>query len=409
MNSNPLKIFVFAFFMFFAALAGVSFAQDDPNQVSDAQADQQAREEHTQQTLNDIHALELKMQENAKRLDALEKAVNQTVTETAEAPVTEAPEQAVSAQEVPVNQAPDDGVPAQRVAPVQEVPVQPINYPQAPIYFAPIDSPHKEHTFELSLEDFYSALREHGDSNAYIGHDNRKNGDFFGFNAAYSFRPLDSENLPVNVFHFDVHGDYGVEGYDFIREGKIKNVNTYIVEPRLWVGHDLDFSMYDSLTPYIGFGYRWYYDELKNKFSDAEDDDGGNNIQTQYFYIPVGAELSLRPIAGWRINLNGEYDYLVWGRITNYSSNFTVGSDNISSPEFNNTLGHGYGIRGSIKIIKEGYTFNYFVEPYVRCWNIGASKTVSATARDNNVSWTVQNQENKNHTIEAGARVGVEF
>jgi len=371
MIGNALKAFNFCFLVFLAVFIGTAqcFAQ--------AASDEQASDDQMKQSLKQINDLELRIQESSKKLDALEKA--------ATAPIQVASVQ--TSQEEKRN---------------NEIKVAPIEvYPAA----AQTSSLLKAHTFELGQEDFYSSFRETGDFQDY-----KKNGEFFGLYGAYTFRPLNAQDWLINVFHADVHGDYGIENYDFTGDGKIKDVNNYIVEPRVWFGKDLNFGKLLDLTPYAGFGYRWYFDQLNNKFSDPADDDGGNNIETQYFYIPLGAQLSFRPAVGWRIDMNGEYDFLAWGRITNFARNFTDDSqDNYSFPKYTNAFRQGNGIRGSVKLIKVGGPVNYFVEPYVRYWNVKASNMVMITAYNNGVPATLPYQEDKNHTTEIGARAGVEF
>jgi hypothetical protein len=408
MSRNMPKVVIIVFFMFFGILSGVikSFAQDDVS------SDEQMREDQTKQTLNQIHDLETKMQDNAKRLDALEKEVNQPDTEQ-ENSIEAAPAEQVSEVQAPIEQA--EPVHARPVLVVstqsypQETSFPPMKHEpvyQAPIYYPPSTDFPKEHTFELGQEDFYSSYKEPGE---------HRTGAFYGVNSAYSYRPWDAQYWPINVYHIDVHGDYGRVDYDFGDGGKTKNVNNYMVEPRAWVGKDFIFDS-TRLTPYVGFGYRWYFEELKNKMTDSEEINGlnfqlqSNNTQTQYLYIPLGAQLSVRPIGGWRIDMNGEYDFLVWGRVTNYAPNFSVNSFNINSPAVNNTLRNGFGIRGSIKFTKEEDACNYFVEPYVRYWNVRASNTVSDPFSVNGVPLTnVPVQQAKSNTTEVGARAGIEF
>ena len=167
---------------------------------------------------------------------------------------------------------------------------------------------------------------------------------------------------------------------------KLSGINNYIVEPRVWVGKDLNLNSSTDLTPYVGFGYRFYYEELKNKIVDDAIVDGylleakSNNVQTQYFYVPLGATLSLHSDSGWRVEMNAEYDILAWGRISYFAPKITYDSINIDSPAYTNAFRQGYGIRGSLKLVKEGNLFDYFVEPYIRYWSIRSSNTVNETA-----------------------------
>ncbi len=392
-------------------LSGVNapcLAQPDAQVAGDDNtAEDQIQEEKAQQALRQIHDLEQRMQDTGKRLDALEKAVNeeghaQPINETStlsntteEMPETVAVEPALATKPAAMEQAPKAFTPPAASSYVLPVELHSHKY-YAPAMFLP-----KEHLFEFGLEDFYAIFKEPGDSS--------KKGEFYGIYGAYTYRPLGAENQPLNVFHGDVHADYGLDNEDFLGDGSIKDVNNYTVEPRVWVGKDFNFGTLGTMTPYIGIGYRWYYDQLRKKFSDAQDDHGGNNVQTQYLYVPVGGQLTIVPAEGWHMVLDTEYDYVAWGRITNYSADFNVDGLSVHSPEYSNILRHGYGLRASLKIVKEGNYFNYFVEPYIRYWNISASKAVSATGTVDGFPVTESISEDKNHTTEVGAILGVEF
>lgn len=257
----------------------------------------------------------------------------------------------------------------------------------------------KENEFDISPYFFYSSY----ESSQNTDNDSAKRKGFFeGIFVADTYRPYNQKDWWINVFHVDVHGDYGNVDYKFPSDGnsKISSVDNYILEPRVWVGKDFNLGDRVRLTPYAGFGYRWYYERLKNKFTE-DLNDGGNDVQTQYFYLPVGAELTITPAEGWRVSLDGEYDYMFWGRITNYASQISSMVNN-----FNNTITNGYGLRCSIKLVKEYDKFNLFIEPYFRFWDINKSDTVNVIAAG--VPFAT-NQEASNKTTETGVRFGVEF
>ncbi len=98
MNGHPFKASIFVFFMCLAILTGgiKSFAQDDNS------------DENTQETLNQIHDLEVKLQQANKSLDAAQQSGNQSDTETA---VTQAPVAQASPQQAAPEQA-DDSAPS---------------------------------------------------------------------------------------------------------------------------------------------------------------------------------------------------------------------------------------------------------------------------------------------------------
>ena len=65
----------------------------------------------------------------------------------------------------------------------------------------------------------------------------------------------------------------------------------------------------------------------------------------------------------------------------------------------------GYGIRGSLKFIKEGDPVNFLIEPYARYWHIKDSKGTRAE----NDFFIVTGLEPENTSIEIGTRLGVQF
>jgi len=441
MKSNLSKAIIFVFFVGLAILPGAakSFAQDDSS------SDEQARDAQTKETLNQIHDLEAKMDDNAKRLDALEKAVNQANTEVV--PVTEAAadtnrlireanneanNEETQEQAASVNQAPVEAqeIPAQEVtslpaeAPVQFTPyakpTAEVNdfFPSTAVYYAPLTYFPKEHTLEIAQEDFYSNFKttgSHGINVAFDGiiYDHKNTGAFEGLKLAYTYRPLDAGDWLINVFHFDVHGDFGGSDYNYGDGDKLRDIDNYILEPKAWLGKDFNFGSYGDLTPYLGVGYRWFYEALKNKIELTDEDDPSlqmisNDMQTQYLYIPLGVNVSFRPAEGWRIDMNSEYDFLVWGRVTEYPLDFTDGSLSLSSSSINNTLHNGFGLCESIKIVKGVDSFNYFIEPFFQYWDIRPSKA-SYFSIDGVTDTSDPIQQDKNETIEVGARFGVEF
>jgi len=107
-------------------------------------------EDQSGDVVNQVHDLAVKMKENEKRLDALEKAVDQTSTQTDTPSDKEGSAQEVPAQEVPVQAT----VPAQVEAPVQQPPAK----PAAPVHVLPP----KENQFKLTTDFSHTTYKEPG-------------------------------------------------------------------------------------------------------------------------------------------------------------------------------------------------------------------------------------------------------
>jgi len=138
-----------------------------------------------------------------------------------------------------------------------------------------------------------------------------------------------------------------------------------------------------SLTPYIGFGYRF----LSNNM---DKDDSGYRRESTYYYVPIG--FSLRSgTDNASIAFTGEFDWLVYG---NQYSGLYDGVNNLQEK--------GFGLRGGIKFSAGSESFNVFVEPFYRFWKIQNSDVVM-------VSPTNGLLEPFNISREYGIKAGIAF
>ncbi len=105
-------------------------------------------------------------------------------------------------------------------------------------------------------------------------------GMFFGVYANYVYRP----EWFVNYLSLDGHAAIGV--VDYKGSGEIDNIDDYLMEPRVLVGKSLDLADNSRLTPYLGFGYRYLYDDLGGMVSSTGA--AGYDRRSQYIYLPLG-------------------------------------------------------------------------------------------------------------------------
>ena len=244
----------------------------------------------------------------------------------------------------------------------------------------------KEHAFELSSEISYITYEE-------PDVDMKETGPFMGLYAAYTYRPQEAQTMPVNVLFVDAHLKYGYVKYES-PDGVATGISDYMFEPRLRLGREIRLFSTTQFTPYAVFGFRFLYDDFGSAGGGAYD------RRSQYFYMPFGAEWSFETGQDWRVALNGEYDLFLLGYQTSYFSQIREGVPNLK-----NRQTEGYGLRGSIKFIKEGIGKNYLFEPYVRYWHIQDSKVNTATGSQ----YYVIGYEPENTSMEIGVRLGVQF
>lgn len=214
----------------------------------------------------------------------------------------------------------------------------------------------------------------------------------YGIFGVYNHR-LPVDNLAasiINVLHVDVHFNYNL--VDHTGQWVADNVNDYIVEPRVWIGKDIIAIENFRVTPYTGVGYRYVFDDIGGKSS--VNGLGTFDSRSQFLYIPMGAELAMLPATGWEVRLAGEYDYFVRGWVTyKYSQAEGFG------PDITNHQKKGYGMRGSVDIIKKGENVNLSVAPYVRYWKV----------KESDIQGDIESFVPENKSTEIGARLGVQF
>jgi hypothetical protein len=107
----------------------------------------------------------------------------------------------------------------------------------------------------------------------------------------------------------------------------------------------------------------------------------------------------------WEIDFNAEYDIFLQGRQKTYLSDDSQFEGETIS-DVSNHQSHGYGARGSVRFLKKGSLVDYYVEPYVRYWNIKQSKSEPVVVDGTAVAAGV---EPKNNTVEVGSKFGVQF
>lgn len=140
-------------------------------------------------------------------------------------------------------------------------------------------------------------------------------------------------------------------------------------------------------TPYAGLGYRRLTDNSEGMISSLGK--LGYNRQSNYYYSPIGIEISSDLEKGWSIGGSLEYD-LLW-----HGTQITAGY-------IFNDQKKGYGARAAAKISKHlDNSAILSFEPFVRYWNIDVSEMV--------VSGAYGVVEPKNNSTEYGIRIALEF
>jgi len=187
-------------------------------------------------------------------------------------------------------------------------------------------------------------------------------GDRGGVVGAYTF--TDARRWFSRI---DGRVSYGKLKYE--GSGTLGNIPDWIGEIRVVAGRDFLFGGSISLSPYVGFGYRYLYNDLRGYTSTG---DVGYRRYSNYTYAPIGLTLRLRAGENFAIAPTVEYDALIQGRqVTKLADTGIPGIENVS-----NDQSHGYGYRAYLMFEGGRWAFG----PWLHYWSIKDSELQCVTA-----------------------------
>lgn len=235
-------------------------------------------------------------------------------------------------------------------------------------------------------------------------------GFFWGFFGNYTHRVMENQPLEswgdifgsgnaFNVFELDARVMFGEVDYTSNGTGSLDGIDDFLFEIRGVAGYDIPVFENSRITPYFGFGYRYLNDDsggLRTTTGAA-----GYEREANYFYMPFGVEWFTPFDGGWSVTATAEFDLFIDGEQKSHLGDAISGLNTVK-----NDQDDGKGFRGSIKIAKETERVDFFVEPYVRYWDIEDSEVSPITFSGVLVGFGL---EPKNDSLETGARVGINF
>ena len=101
----------------------------------------------------------------------------------------------------------------------------------------------------------------------------------------------------------------------------------------------------------------------------------------------------------WSWGVTVEYDVFIDGNQTSHLEDGNVGYDTST-----NDQNDGYGLRGSVRVMKQTDAIDFFVEPFVRYWDIEDSEVSLTTV---NGAVVGAGLEPTNNTTEYGLKIGI--
>jgi hypothetical protein len=205
----------------------------------------------------------------------------------------------------------------------------------------------------------------------------QESGVMWGVSGNYTYRPKN--------YMFRLDGRFSSGDVDYTSpSGSFDNIRDYNFETRFSLGRAFRAAERTRLTPFVGLGYRFLFDDLSSA-------PGGYDRKSNYLYSPIGLEGLVRLRGSWSLGASGEYD-LFW-----HGWQYSGSGDYVAKNDQKN----GWGARGSIGVIKSLGRMDFAIEPYLRFWNIKNSDTTYV------LSWAIH--EPANRSLEWGTRLGMRF
>ncbi|MGE0268278.1 MAG: autotransporter domain-containing protein [Candidatus Omnitrophota bacterium] len=224
----------------------------------------------------------------------------------------------------------------------------------------------------------------------YLSHENGKVG---------SFSELFSNGNTLNRFKVDARIGFGEVDYTSVSTGSADNIDDFIFELRGLAGYDFPVAEDSRITPFIGFGYRYLNDDSSGLRTTTGA--SGYERESNYFYIPVGVEVATELENDWSLSASVEYDIFISGKQKSHLGDAIAGLNTVE-----NDQNDGFGVRGSVRVVKKMEKFDVFIEPYVRYWKVDDSDVAPITYSGVLVGF---GQEPENNSVESGARIGFIF
>ncbi len=174
-----------------------------------------------------------------------------------------------------------------------------------------------------------------------------------GVTGAYTFTNA------YRVFsRIDVRGSYGRLKFQGA-SGTSENIPDLIVESRAVVGIDVPVSGRLWLSPFVGFGLRYLYDDLRGY--NSANAKVGSRRESTYAYAPIGVALRLGLGERWVLVPSIEADVFISGRQTTHLSDLGTGTSDVM-----NSQDRGKGYRGSLTLERDRWA----VGAWMHYWHV---------------------------------------
>lgn len=158
---------------------------------------------------------------------------------------------------------------------------------------------------------------------------------------------------------------YGRLDYESVGTGTSSDIPDWTAEVRVVVGKDYRVGENVALSPYIGLGYRYLFNDLQGYSSTGA---VGYRRYSQYWYAPIGLTMRMRAGDQWVFAPTVEYDAFIGGKQTSKLTDTGLGFS-----DAHNRQDHGRGYRVYLMVEGRDWSFG----PWLHYWNIKDSDIVA--------------------------------
>jgi hypothetical protein len=184
-------------------------------------------------------------------------------------------------------------------------------------------------------------------------------GERIGVVGAYTFT-----SPRLGYFRIDGRVSYGKLDYESVGTGTSSDVPDWITEVRGVIGRDYRMGEKIALSPYIGLGYRYLYNDLRGYSSTGA---VGYRRYSQYWYAPIGLTMRMHMGSQWVFAPTVEYDAFIGGK-----QKSELSDTGLPLNDATNRQDRGRGYR--VYLMFEGR--NWSLGPWLHYWNIKDSDVV---------------------------------
>jgi len=265
--------------------------------------------------------------------------------------------------------------------------------------------------FEMGSESFAYSYREPDLMKA--------KGYMYGVFGSFTYRLSENEHIKslkdifsgknmINMFRVDGRYAWGKTDYQSNGTGQESGIPYWSMEFRGIAGLDIPVVTDLRVTPFLGFGYRYLYDDSGGGITTTGH--WGYDRESQYVYLPTGIETEFKWGNNWSLCLTAEYDFFIDGEQTSHLEDGGTGYDTLK-----NDQDKGRGMRGSFRVMKESKAIDFFFEPFVRYWDIENSDVTALTINGQVIpvpgspGYVYGGREPKNNTTEYGVKCGIRY